>query len=67
MYTSMIFVVSIVTTVRSLHIEDAEVIDVAGGVVAIHNIPGEGDVGAVLVGLEVANSFLGTCKCGMER
>ena len=30
--------------------------NVAGVVVAIHNVPGEGDVGAVLVGhLEVAN------------
>ena len=30
---------------------------------AIHNVPGEGDVSAVLVGhLEVADNFLGTCK-----
>ena len=37
--------------------------DVAGVVVAIHNVPGKGDVGAVLVGhLEVANIIvLGSC------
>ena len=37
--------------------------DVAGGVVAIHNVPGEGDVGAVLIGhLEVADMIvLGNC------
>ena len=33
-----------------------EVSDVAGGVVAIHNVPGEGDVGAVSTGnLKVAD------------
>ena len=37
-----------------------EVADVGGGVIAIHNVPGEGDVGAVPVGyLEVADSILG--------
>ena len=37
--------------------------DVAGGVVAIHNVPGEGDVGAVLTDhLEVADMIiLGSC------
>ena len=41
-----------------------EVSDVAGAVVAIHNVPGEGDVGAVLIGhLEVANNVLGICMC----
>ncbi len=40
-----------------------EVTDVAGAVLAIHNVPGEGDVGAVLGGLEVANNFLGICMC----
>ena len=34
-----------------------EVTDVAGAVLAIHNVPGEGDVGAVLGGLEVANNL----------
>ena len=54
----------IVTAVWSLPVVDAEVIDVARGVVAIHNVPGEGDVGAVPVGyLEVSKNFLGTCKC----
>ena len=47
----------------SLPVVDAEVADVAGAVVAIHNVPGEGDVGAVLVGLEVADNILGICKC----
>ena len=38
--------------------------DVAGGVVAIHDVPGEGDVGAVPTGhLEVANVLvLGICR-----
>ena len=40
-----------------------EVADVAGGVVAIHNVPGEGDVGAVLDSLEVTNNFLGIYMC----
>ena len=40
-----------------------EVADVAGGVVAIHNVPGEGDVGVGLTDhLEVANMIvLGNC------
>ena len=40
-----------------------EVVDVAGAVVAIHNVPGEGDVCAVLTDhLEVADIFvLGSC------
>ena len=43
---------------------DAEVTDIAGGVVAIHNVPGESDVGAVPVGhLEVADNLLGICEC----
>ena len=37
--------------------------DVTGAVVAIHNVPGESDVGAVLVGLEVADMIvLGSCS-----
>ena len=40
-----------------------EVIDVAGGVVAIHNVPVKGDVGAALGGPEVANVLvLGICR-----
>ena len=40
-----------------------EVTDVAGVVVAIHNVPGEGDVGAVLIDhFEVADIIvLGSC------
>ena len=40
-----------------------EGVDVAGAVVAIHNVPGEGDVGAVLTDhLEVADMIdLGSC------
>ena len=40
-----------------------EVSDVAGGVVAIHNVPREGDVGAIPTGhLEVADIIvLGSC------
>ena len=40
-----------------------EVVDVAGAVVAIHNVPGEGDVGAVLTDhLEVTDmTVLGSC------
>ena len=49
-------------SIWSLPVVDAEVTDVAGAVVAVHNVPGEGDVGAVLVGLEVANNFLGICN-----
>ena len=37
--------------------------DVAGVVVAIHNVPGEGDVGVVFVAVEVANNFLSICEC----
>ena len=45
-----------------------EVTDVAGGVVAIHNVPGEGDVGAVFVGLEVANMIvLGNCTATQRK
>ena len=42
---------------------DTEGVDVAGAVVAIHNGPGEGDVGAVLTDhLEVADMIdLGSC------
>ena len=40
-----------------------EVIDVVGAVVVVHNVPGEGDVGAVLGGLEVTNNFLGIYMC----
>ena len=54
----------IATVTSSIPEVNAEVTDVAGTVVAIHNVPGEGDVGAVLVGyLEVADSILGICKC----
>ena len=49
--------------VSTVGVVDVEVIDVAGGVVAIHNVPGEGDVGAVLGSLEVANNFLGIYMC----
>ena len=45
-----------------------EVSDVAGAVVAIHNVPGEGDVGAVFVGLEVANMIvLGNCTATQRK
>ena len=54
---------TIATVARSLPVVDVEVIDVAGAVVAIHNVPGEGDMGAVFVALEVANNFLGICEC----
>ena len=39
-------------------------LDVARGVVAIHDVPGEGDMGAVLCGhLEVADMIvLGSCS-----
>ena len=49
--------------VWSLPAVDLEVVDVAGAVVAIHNVPGEGDMGAVLIGFKVANNLLGICKC----
>ena len=51
--------IGMVATVWSLPAVDAKVIDVAGAEVAIHNVPGEGDVGAVLVSSEVADDFLG--------
>ena len=46
-----------------------EVINVAGAVVAIHNIPGEGDVGAVPTGhSEVANmTVLGSCTAAKRK
>ena len=54
----------IATVTRSLPVVDAEGTDVVRAVVAIHNVPGKGDVGAVPVGyLEVANNILGICKC----
>ena len=52
-----------IASVWSVGVVDAKVTDVAGAVVAIHNVPGEGDVGAVLIGFKVANNFLGICKC----
>ena len=51
--------------VWSLPAVDLKVTDVAGAVVAIHNVPGEGDVGAVLRGLEVTNNFLGIYNLGV--
>ena len=46
-----------------------KVTDVAGGVVAIHNVPGESDVGAVLIGhLEIADMIvLGSCRAMKEE
>ena len=45
-----------------------EVADVAGVVVAIHSVPVEGDVGAVLGGLEVANMIvLGSCTVTKKK
>ena len=46
-----------------------EVTDVAGGVVAIHNVPGEGDMGAVLFGhLEVADMIVfGSCSAMKKK
>ena len=45
-----------------------EVSDIRGVVVAIHNVPGEGDVGAVFVGLEVANMIvLGNCTATQRK
>ena len=52
-------------SVWSLPAVDLKVIDVAGAVVAIHNVPREGDVGAVLRGLEVTNNFLGIYNLGV--
>ena len=52
-----------IASVWSVGVVDVKVTDVAGAVVAIHNVPGEGDVGAVLIGFKVANNFLGICKC----
>ena len=42
---------------------DTKGVDVAGAVVAIHNVPGEGDVGTVLTDhLEIADILvLGSC------
>ena len=51
----------------SLPVVDAEGIDVARAVVAIHNVPGEGDVGEVFVGLNIADNFMGICKCVWHR
>ena len=47
----------------------AEIVDVAGTVVAIHNVPGEGDVGAVLINhLEVADILvLGSCTVTQRK
>ena len=53
----------IISSVRSVGVVDVEVIDVAGAIVAIYNVPGEGDMGAVLGGLEVTNNFLGIYMC----
>ena len=46
-----------------------EVVDVAGVVVAIHNVPGEGDVGVVLTDyLEVADMMvLGSCISSVKE
>ena len=52
----------IATVTSSIPEVNAEVTDVAGTVVAINNVPGEGDVGAVLVGLEVADSILASAS-----
>ena len=62
---SVIYVanVGIIASVWSVGVVDAKVTNVAGAVIAIHNVPGEGDVGAVLIGFKVANNFLGICKC----
>ena len=46
--------------VSTVSVVDVEVSDVGRAVVAIHNVPGEGDMGAVPTGhLEVAKNFLG--------
>ena len=45
---------------RPVLVKHVKPCDVTG--VAIHNVPGEGDVGAVPTGqLEVADNFLGSC------
>ena len=46
-----------------------EVINVAGAVVAVHKVPGEGDVGAGHGGyLEIANMIiLGSCTAKQRR
>ena len=46
-----------------------KVMDVAGGVVAVHNVPGESDVCAVLIGhFEVADMIvLGSCRAMKEE
>ena len=54
---------TIATVARSLPVIDVEAIYVAGAVVAIHNVPGKGDVGAVRGGhLEVADMNSNTKK-----
>ena len=55
--------VGTMASIWSLPVVDAEVIDIARAVVAINNVPREGHVGAVFVGLEVADNFMGICKC----
>ena len=53
---------TIATVSRSLPVVDSEVTDVAGAVVhSFPHVQGEGDVGVVLIGLEVANNFLSIC------
>ena len=59
--------VGIIASMWSLPVVDAEVIDVARAVVAIHNVPGEGDVGEVFVGLNITDNFMGICKCVWHR
>ena len=50
--------------VSTVSVVDVEVSDVGRAVVAIHNVPGEGDMGAVPTGhLEVAKNFLGIYMC----
>ena len=46
-----------------------KVTDVARGVVVVHNVPGESDVGAVLIGhLEVADMIvLGSCRAMKKK
>ena len=52
----------IITSVASsIPVVYAKVADIAGAVVAICNVPGEGDVGAVYVSLQVSDNILGSC------
>ena len=44
-----------------------EVTDVAGGAVAVHNVPGEGDVGAVCVATWKVLTRIATQRKGMGR